>query len=176
MTGDRVIRPYRGKYPEVDPSVYLADSAVVIGDVVIGRDSSIWFHTVVRGDINFIRIGERTNIQDGCVLHVAHEAHALVIGSDVTVGHGAIVHACTVRDGCLVGMGAIILDGAVIGENSLVAAGSLVKMNDVIPAGVLAAGSPARVVRPLTADEIGSLKDTAAGYVEYAKNYLSGTV
>lgn len=167
-----VIQAYGGITPTIDPSVFLAAGSVVVGNVTIGRDSSVWFNTVVRGDLNPISIGERTNIQDGCVLHVDHERYGLTIGSEVTVGHGAIVHACTVGDGSLVGMGAIVLDGAVVGKGCLVAAGSLVKMRDVIPDGVLAAGSPARVVRPLSPEEIAGLRRTALNYVDYSRSYL----
>lgn len=169
-----MIRPYRGTTPTVAPSVFVAESAEIIGDVVIGEDSSVWFHAVVRGDVNFIRIGSRTNIQDGAILHVTHDARPLIIGSDITVGHGAIVHACTVNNGCLIGMGSIVLDGAVIGRNSLVAAGSLVKMNEIVPEGVLVAGTPARVVRELSPPEIASILESASGYVETAKYYQSG--
>lgn len=169
-----MIRPYRGTAPTVAPSVFVAESAEIIGDVVIGEDSSVWFNAVVRGDVNSIRIGSRTNIQDGAILHVTHDTGQLIIGSDITVGHGAIVHACTVNDGCLVGMGSIVLDGAVIGRNSLVAAGSLVKMNEIVPEGVLVAGTPARVVRELSPSEIASILESASGYVETAKYYQSG--
>lgn len=168
-----MILPYRGVTPTVDPTAFVAPGAVIIGDVTIGRDSGIWFNAVVRGDINVIRIGERTNVQDGCILHVASERFGLFVGSEVTVGHGAILHACVVGDGVLVGMGAIVLDGAEVGEGSLVAAGSLVRMGDVIPPGVLAAGSPARVIRPLRAEEVGTIRRTAADYVGYARNYGS---
>lgn len=167
-----VIQTYGGIAPTIDPSVFLAEGSVVIGNVTIGRDSSVWFNVVVRGDVNTISIGERTNIQDGCVLHVDHERYGLTIGSDVTVGHGAIVHACTVGDGSLVGMGAIVLDGAVVGKECLVAAGSLVKMRDTIPDGVLVAGSPAKVVRPLSPEEIAGLRRSALNYVAYSRSYL----
>ncbi len=166
-----MIHPYRGKVPTLGERVFLVASAEIIGDVTIGNDSSVWFNAVVRGDINVIRIGERTNIQDGCLLHVVHDTHPLTVGSDVTVGHGAILHGCTVGDTCLIGMGAIVLDGARVGERSLVAAGSLVRMNDEIPPGVLAAGSPAKVVRPLTDAETASLAQTALNYMAYVKHY-----
>jgi carbonic anhydrase/acetyltransferase-like protein (isoleucine patch superfamily) len=166
-----LIHAYRGKVPTLGKRVFIVDSTEIIGDVTIGDDSSVWFNTVVRGDINVIRIGARTNIQDGCILHVVHDTHALTIGSGVTVGHGVILHGCTVGDGCLIGMGAIVLDGAKVGDGSLVAAGSLVKMNDEIPPGVLAAGSPAKVVRPLTDEETASLEQTALNYMAYVRNY-----
>ncbi len=166
-----MIHAYRGVLPVIDPSVFLAAGSEVIGNVTIGRDSGVWFNAVVRGDVNVVTIGERTNIQDGCILHVDHAKYPLAIGSDVTVGHGAVLHACTVSDECLIGMGAIVLDGAVVGKNALVAAGSLVKMRDVIPEGVLVAGSPARVVRALTPGEIATIRQSALNYVAYARAY-----
>jgi carbonic anhydrase/acetyltransferase-like protein (isoleucine patch superfamily) len=169
-----LIRAYRGVLPTVHPSVFLAPGSEVIGNVTIGRDSSVWFNAVIRGDIHSITIGERTNIQDGCVVHVTRDRYGVTIGSDVTVGHGAIVHACTVGDGCLIGMGAVVLDGAVIGRNTLIAAGSLVKMRDAVPEGVLAAGYPAKVVRSLTGEEIAEIRQTALNYVGDARSYVSG--
>ena len=165
------ILPYRGIVPKIDPSVFVAEGAHVIGDVEIGKKSSVWFNAVVRGDVNHVRIGERTNVQDGAVLHVTGGTSPLNIGSGVTVGHSAIVHAATVHDFSLIGMGAIILDDAVVGPYSLIAAGAVVLGGTVIPEGVLAAGIPAKVVRPLTADERRSLVDSADHYVEYAASY-----
>ena len=169
-----VIHPYKGVYPTIDPTAFIAPGSHVIGNVTIGREAGIWFGAVVRGDINTITIGDRTNIQDNCVLHVINDEFPLTIGSDVTVGHGAILHACTIGDGSLVGMGALVIDGAVVGRDSLVAAGSLVKMRQVIPDGVLAAGSPAKVVRPLSPEEIAGMRRTALDYVRYAKGYAIG--
>ena len=166
-----MIHPYRGVRPALHASVYAAESAEIIGDVEIGADSSIWFHTVVRGDVNTIRIGERTNIQDGCVLHVRGETGPLVIGSDVTVGHGAIVHACLVGSHCLVGMGAIILDNAEINPYTLVAAGAVVREGARFPGGVLVAGVPAKIVRELTPDERTMIDESARSYVAYARTY-----
>lgn len=167
----RLIHAYRGRVPTIGERVFIVESAQIIGDVTIGNDSSVWFNAVIRGDINVIRIGERTNIQDGCILHVVHDTHPLVVGSDVTVGHGAILHGCTIGNSCLIGMGATVLDGAKVGDRSLVAAGSLVKVDDEIPPGVLAAGSPARVVRDLTKAETASLSQAALNYITYARNY-----
>lgn len=166
-----MIHPYKGALPSIHPSVFVAEGAQVIGNVTIGRDSSVWFNAVIRGDINTITIGEETNIQDNCVLHVINDEYPLVIGSGVTVGHGAILHACAIGDGCLIGMGALVIDGATVGRNSLIAAGSLVKMRDAIPEGVLAAGTPAKVVRALTGDEIAAMRRTALNYVEYTRGY-----
>lgn len=165
------LRSFKGRLPTVDPSAYVEQSAQVIGDVVIGPRSSIWFNTVVRGDVHFIRIGEETNIQDLCVLHVTGGKHPLNIGSRVTVGHSVTLHGCTVGDLCLIGMGSTILDGAEIGEGSLVAAGSLVAPGTKIPPGSLAMGSPAKVKRPLTPEERKSLEASAATYVQTAKAY-----
>ena len=153
--------------------MFIAEGAHIIGDVEIGRESSVWFNTVIRGDVNYIRIGERTNVQDGCVLHVTHEKYPLRIGSNVTIGHGAIVHAATIHDYCLIGMGAKILDNAKVGPFALVAAGSLVREDFVVPEGTLVAGIPARVKRPLTGKERQQIEQSAQHYVEYVKTYQS---
>jgi len=147
-------------------------SAVVIGDVVIGEESSLWFNVVVRGDVNFIRIGDRTNIQDGSVVHVTHDTHPTEIGREVTVGHHATLHGCTVEDGCLIGSGAVVLDGVTVGSESLVAAGALVTPGTRIPPGMLAQGVPARAVRKLTQDEIRHLREGAFNYVRYRLDYM----
>ena len=161
---------HHGVRPSVHPGAFVAEGAVLVGDVVVGVDSSIWFHAVLRGDINRIRVGDRTNVQDGAVLHVTH-ACAVEVGNDVTIGHQALVHGCVVADGSLIGMGAVVLDGARIGARSLVAAGAVVREGFVVPEGVLAAGVPARVVRPLTDEEKQSLLQSALHYVEYARSY-----
>jgi carbonic anhydrase/acetyltransferase-like protein (isoleucine patch superfamily) len=165
------ILPYRGKFPEIDESVFIAEGAVVIGDVVIGRDSNIWFNAVIRGDVNYIRIGERTNIQDGCILHVTTEKYPLIVGNDVTVGHGAILHGAIIRDKCLIGMGAVVLDRAEVQSYSLVAAGSLVRQGFVVPEGTLVAGVPAKVVRELTEEEKKAIEESAIHYVELSREY-----
>jgi len=165
------ILPYRGKFPEIDESVFIADGAVVIGDVVIGKESNIWFNAVIRGDVNYIRIGERTNIQDGCILHVTGEKYPLIVGNDVTVGHGAILHGAIIHDKCLIGMGAVVLDGAEVKPYSLVAAGSLVRQGFVVPEGTLVAGVPAKVVRDLTDEERKMIEVSALHYVELSKEY-----
>jgi gamma-carbonic anhydrase len=166
-----MILPYKGISPRIDPTVFVAEGAQIIGDVEIGSGSSVWFNTVIRGDVHFIRIGERTNIQDGCVLHVTHDTYPLVIGSDVTVGHGAILHAATIQDCCLIGMGAIVLDDATVGRYSLVAAGSLVQEHFQVPEGSLVAGVPARVKRMLTDEEREGIAQSARNYMEYADDY-----
>ena len=163
--------PYRGIKPRIHESVFIADGAKVVGDVEIGQQSSIWFNAVVRGDVHSITIGERTNIQDNCVLHVTYKKFALRIGSNVTVGHSAILHGCTIGDYCLIGMGAIILDNAVIHSHSLVAAGAVVQQNFEVPEGTLVAGVPADIKRPLTAEETTFLERSAQNYVDYVKTY-----
>lgn len=163
--------PYKGVLPRIDPTVFVADGARIIGDVVVGKECSIWYNAVVRGDVHYIRIGERTNVQDGVIVHVTHGKYPCVIGSDITIGHGAIIHAATLDDCCLIGMGAIVLDNARIGSFSLVAAGALVLENQVIPEGVLVAGVPAVVKRELSAEEKGELKQSALNYAEYARTF-----
>ena len=150
-------------------------SAEIIGDVVVGKDSSIWYNAVIRGDVNYIRIGERTNIQDGCLLHVRYKKYPLLIGSNITVGHGAILHACTIKDYCLIGMGAIILDNAQINSYTLIAAGTVVLNNTVIPEGVLVAGVPGKVMRDLSAAERTMIEESAQNYVDYVRTYQETT-
>jgi carbonic anhydrase/acetyltransferase-like protein (isoleucine patch superfamily) len=158
--------------PKLHASVFVAQGACIIGDVEIGRDSSVWFNTVIRGDVHYIRIGERTNIQDNCVCHVTHKKYPLNIGSRVTVGHNATLHGCTVGDSSLIGMGAIVLDNATVSSRSMVAAGTLVPEGFVVPTEMLVAGIPAKVKRPLTLDEIKYLGQSADNYVAYVKSYL----
>src|SRR6202790_585156 len=142
------IRPYRGKRPQVAASAYIDPAAVIIGDVVISEDSSVWPCTVIRGDVHHIRIGARTNIQDGCVLHVMRDEWPLTLGDDVTIGHSVTLHGCTIESRCLIGMGAIILNGAHIGTGSIIAAGALIPERTMIPSGSLVMGSPGKVTRP----------------------------
>jgi carbonic anhydrase/acetyltransferase-like protein (isoleucine patch superfamily) len=158
-----------GIVPTIPDSVLIAPGARIIGDVVMGERSSVWYNVVIRGDVHYIRIGEETNIQDGSVLHVTHDTHPLVIGNRVTVGHGVRLHGCTVEDETLIGIGAIVLDGAVVEERSMVAAGALVPPGMRVPSGKLVAGVPARVRRDLNADELANFKESADRYVEYAR-------
>ena len=167
----QMIHRYNSITPTIHPTVFLVDSAEIIGDVHIGNESSVWYNAVIRGDVHYIRIGERTNIQDGCLLHVRHETSPLTIGNDVTLGHGAIVHGCTIHDTCLIGMGAIVLDNAIINSYTLVAAGAVVRNDTEVPEGVLVAGVPARVIRQLTDQERTMIEKSAQQYVEYAKTY-----
>lgn len=171
MPGSHII-PFKGTQPQIGADVFLAAGACVIGDTIIGKQSSIWFNTIIRGDVHSIRIGERTNIQDNTMVHVTAGQSGCVIGNDVTIGHNAVIHACTVEDLCLVGMGAVILDKAVIGRGSLVGAGALVTQGKVFPPGSLIMGSPAKVVRSLTPEEIEKLKDSALHYVNTARAYM----
>ncbi len=168
-----MIRRYKEKLPDVDDSAYIEDSAQIIGDVVIGEESSVWFNAVVRGDVNYIRIGQKTNVQDGSVLHVTKETHPLIIGDEVTVGHNVTLHGCTIRDRCLIGMGAVVLDGARVGEDAIVGAGALVTENMVVEPKTLVVGVPARPVRELTHDEVARIRKSAKNYIDYANNYRS---
>ena len=167
------IRPYRGVTPQAAASAYIDESARIVGDVVIGEECSVWLNAVVRGDVNYVRIGARTNLQDGVLVHVNRDpSHPTVVGEDVTVGHGAILHGCTVGDRCLVGMGAILLNGCRIGSDSIVAAGTLVTEGTEVPPGSLVMGSPGRVRRPVTDAERAFIARSAANYVEYRRGYL----
>lgn len=166
-----MIYPYEGKYPEIHPSVFMTDDVVIVGDVHVAEQANIWFGTVIRGDVNRVEIGARSNIQDNCTLHETWKKYRLVIGADVTVGHGAILHGCTIEDGCLIGMGAKVLDRAVVGSESLVAAGAVVREGFEVPPGSLIAGVPAKVVRPLTGEERAGGRQSAANYLFYVEQY-----
>ncbi len=169
-----MIRTFNGKRPVIGAHVFLAETCAVIGDVEIGDGSSIWYSTVVRGDLMPIKIGARTSVQDGTVVHITAGKFGTTIGDDCTIGHAATVHACVVEDLCLIGMGAISLDGARIGTGSLVGAGALVTPGTHIPPGSLVIGSPARVKRPVNDVEREQIKYGALHYVELARRYLAG--
>ncbi len=171
MTRIPDIRPYQGKFPEIAASAYIDPAAVVIGDVVIGEESSIWPMTVVRGDVHHIRIGRRTNIQDGCVLHVMKDQYPLVVGDDVTVGHSVTLHGCTIHSHVLIGMGCIILNGAVIGSHCIIAAGTLITERTVIPEGSLVMGAPGKVKRQVLESDQQSITAYAERYAQYAEVY-----
>jgi gamma-carbonic anhydrase len=158
--------------PSVHPTAYIDDSAQVIGDVEIGEESSVWMAVVIRGDVHRIRIGSRSNVQDGTVVHVMKDTHATTIGNDVTIAHAAVVHGCTIEDRCLIGMGAILLNGAVIGSGSIVAAGALVVEGMQVPPRSLVMGSPAKVTRPLTDAEVAEIQMYADRYVKYRLDYM----
>jgi gamma-carbonic anhydrase len=167
-----MIREFIGKLPTYNDSNFIAETAAVIGDVHLGEDASVWFGASVRGDVNRIRIGERSNIQDNAVIHVTHGSAPTHIGAGVTVGHSAIIHGCTVEDDVLIGMGAIVLDHAVIGSHTIIGAGALVTGGVKIPPGSLVLGSPAKVVRALRPEEIDSIADYSRNYVRYKDIYL----
>jgi carbonic anhydrase/acetyltransferase-like protein (isoleucine patch superfamily) len=166
-----MIAAYAGRTPRVDPTAFIVESATVIGDVVIGPESSIWFGAVLRGDIESIRIGARSNVQDNATLHVVGGKFGTTLGDGVTVGHNAVVHGCIVEDGCLIGMGAIVLDGVVIGTESLVGAGTLVAPGTRIPPRSLVLGRPGKVIRPVSDDELERMCSSASNYVGYARQY-----
>jgi carbonic anhydrase/acetyltransferase-like protein (isoleucine patch superfamily) len=168
------LRAFEGKRPTIGRGVFLAETCAVIGDVEIGDESSIWYSTVVRGDVMPIRIGARTSVQDGTIVHVTAGRFGTTIGNDCTVGHGAIIHACVVEDFCLIGMGAILLDGARIGRGSLVGAGALVTPGTDIPPGSLVIGSPAKVKRPVNDKEREQIEYGATHYVALTRTYLAG--
>ncbi len=168
-----MILPYQQILPRLGNNVFLAPSATVIGDVEIGEECGIWFNTVIRGDVNYIRIGPRTNIQDLCMCHVTLNKWPLIIGEGVTVGHSAILHGCVIQDYCLIGMGAKILDGARVGPQALVAAGALVREGFVVPERTLVAGVPAAVKRTLTPEEVENLFASAERYIRYKNEYLA---
>lgn len=169
-----MIKPYRGMTPTIADTAFIEDTAVIVGDVVIEADSSVWFHSVVRGDVNYIRIGRRTNVQDLSLLHVTHDTYPLIIGDDVTVGHHVVLHGCTIHNRVLVGMGAVLMDGVVVEDDCIIGAGALVTEHTKIPPGSLVIGSPARVKRPLRETELAWLKESAQNYVRYARDYMTG--
>jgi gamma-carbonic anhydrase len=166
-----MIRPYRSILPRIDSTAYVDPSAQVIGDVEMGPESSAWMNVVIRGDVNWIRIGRRTNIQDGSVVHVMRDTHPTIVGDEVTVGHGVILHGCTVRDRCLVGMGAILLNGVEVGEDCIIAAGTLVPEGMQVPPRSLVVGHPGRVRRVLSDEDVASIARYAERYVGYARDY-----
>jgi carbonic anhydrase/acetyltransferase-like protein (isoleucine patch superfamily) len=167
-----MLRQYKGMTPRVHASAYVDDSAQVIGDVEIGEESSVWMNAVVRGDVHWIRVGRRSNIQDGTVVHVMNGTHPTTIGNDVTIGHGALVHGCTLGDRILVGMGAILLNGVNVGADSIVAAGTLLPERTQIPPRSLVMGSPGKVKRPLTDEEVASILVYSERYVGYRLDYM----
>lgn len=174
-----MIRPFSGVHPKIDPTVFIAETAVIVGDVEIGAQSSIWYNVVARGDVNYIRIGKRTNVQDLSMLHVTHKKDAadpgapLIIGDDVTVGHSVTLHGCTIKNGAFIGMQAIVMDKAVVGRGALVGARALVTEGTIIPPHTLWVGAPAKYKRDLTQEEIARLANSASNYVNYALQYIN---
>ncbi len=167
-----MLLPHHDKYPLIAPSAFIEKSAQLIGEVTIGDESSVWFNAVVRGDVNFIRIGNRSNVQDSSVIHVTRNLHPTLIGNEVTIGHSVTLHGCTIGDRCLIGIGAIVLDGAVIGEESIVAAGSVIAPATVVPPRMLVMGTPGRPRRSLTDSEILQLRQSAENYVQYRLDFV----
>ena len=167
---------YQNMIPKIGKDVFIAEGAKVIGDVEIGNYCSIWFNAVVRGDVNHIKIGEKTNVQDNCVLHVTNKTAPLNIGSGVTIGHGVILHGCTIEDNCLIGSGSIIWDKAVIGEGSVVGAGSVVLSYFKVPPSSLVLGMPAKIKAKVTYEHYQEILNSAEQYAEYARNYLKNMV
>lgn len=168
-----IIRSFGGKTPILHASAFVAPGAVIVGDVELGEGASFWFGCVARGDVNHVRIGARTNIQDLTTIHVTSKTHPTLIGDEVTVGHRVVLHGCTVKDRCLIGIGSVVMDGAVVGPESVVGAGALVPPGMVVPPRTLVMGSPAKVKRELSPAELEALKKSADNYVEYAARYVA---
>ncbi|TMN87237.1 gamma carbonic anhydrase family protein [Pseudoalteromonas phenolica] len=174
-----MIRSYKGIYPKLEKSVYVNESAVLVGDITIGEDSSVWPLVAARGDVNYIQIGERTNIQDGSVLHLTRKSannpdgYPLIIGDDVTVGHKVMLHGCKLGNRILVGMGAIVMDNAIVEDDVIIGGGALVPPNKKLESGYLYVGSPVKQARPLTDSELAFLKISALNYVELKDDYLA---
>jgi carbonic anhydrase/acetyltransferase-like protein (isoleucine patch superfamily) len=170
-----MLRPYKGILPRVHPTVFVDQTAQVIGDVEIGEESSVWMNVVMRGDVHWVRVGRRSNVQDGTIVHVMNGTHPTTIGDDVTIGHAAVVHGCTLHDRVLVGMGAIILNGVEVGEDSIIAAGTLLPEGMTVPPRSLVMGSPGKVRRTLGDEEVVSILGFASRYVAYRLDYLQST-
>ena len=173
MPGADIIA-YKGKSPKLSESCFLASGARVIGDLEIGEETSVWFNTVIRADCCYIRIGKRSNIQDNTVIHVTKNKHPTIIGDDVTIGHGAILHGCKIGNHCLIGMGATIMDGVEIPDNSFIAAGALITPFKKFESGMLIKGVPAKAVRKLTEAELNAISFNRDNYLEYTANYIEG--
>jgi carbonic anhydrase/acetyltransferase-like protein (isoleucine patch superfamily) len=171
-----MIKDFNGIQPKIHETAFVADDAIIIGDVEIGEDASVWFGSILRGDVNYIRIGARTNIQDATVIHVSSKTHPTILEEEITVGHRVTLHGCHVMPGCLIGIGAILLDGVRVGANSLVAAGSLLTPDTQIPSGSLVMGAPAKVKRPLTDKELTDLPRFWKNYVELKQQYFDRSV
>ncbi|GGB81675.1 gamma carbonic anhydrase family protein [Flavobacterium suaedae] len=164
-----VIREVNGKFPQIPDDCFVAENATIVGNVTLGAECSIWFNAVVRGDVNYIKVGDRVNIQDGAVIHCTYEKHPTVIGNNVSIGHNAIVHGCTVKDNVLIGMGAIVMDNCVIESNSIIAAGAVVTQNTVVESGAIYAGVPAKKVKNIDeSDFAGEIKRISGNYVMYS--------
>ncbi|HOI30111.1 MAG TPA: gamma carbonic anhydrase family protein [Melioribacteraceae bacterium] len=176
LEGENKLFPYGDLFPKINKTVFLAPGSKIVGDVEIDEDSSVWYNCVVRGDVNFVKIGKMTNIQDLSMLHVTNGKFPLIIGNKVTVGHSVTLHGCKLKDLCLIGMGAVVLDGAVIEERSMVAAGAVVRPGFFVPTGKLAAGVPASIVRDLSEEEIEEFEISAKRYVSYTKTTVDSLI
>lgn len=170
-----LILTVKGLSPQIGKDCFIVENATIAGDVIMGEKCSVWFTAVVRGDVNSIRIGNRTNIQDGAVIHCTYEKASTTIGNDVSIGHRAIVHGCTVEDGALIGMGAIVMDNAVVGKNCIIAAGAVVLENTICEAGHIYAGIPAKKIKQLTPEQIEGLSKTAGNYIMYSSWFSEGS-
>ncbi|MBI5328243.1 MAG: gamma carbonic anhydrase family protein [Deltaproteobacteria bacterium] len=166
-----MIKPYKGINPKIHETAYIEDSAHIVGDVEIGEYSSIWCNAVLRGDVHYIKLGKRTNIQDNCVLHGTKGVWPVILGDDITVGHNVTLHGCVIKDRCLIGMGAIILDGVTIGEDSIIGAGALVTERTIIPPRSLVLGMPGKVARQLKDEEVARILKSAKNYIEYSEEH-----
>jgi carbonic anhydrase/acetyltransferase-like protein (isoleucine patch superfamily) len=164
-----VIKPVNGKHPVIPSDCYVAENATIVGDVTLGEQCSVWFNAVIRGDVHFIKIGNKVNIQDGAIVHCTYQKHPTIIGNNVSIGHNAIVHGCTIKDNVLIGMGAIVMDNCVVESNSIVAAGAVVTQNTVVPSGTIYAGVPARKVKDIDASNFaGEIERISNNYVMYS--------
>lgn len=172
FTNETHLFPFNNKFPNINNSVFMASGSKIIGDVEIGEFSSIWYNTVIRGDVNFIRIGAYTNVQDSSMIHVTNKTFPTIIGSKVTIGHSATLHGCTLKDLCLIGMGAVVLDGALVESFSMVAAGAVIKPGFVVPTGKLVAGVPAKIVRDLSREEMEDFEASALRYKKYTEDTI----
>lgn len=170
-----MIKPHKGIHPKIHPAAYIEESAQIIGDVEIGEHSSVWCNAVLRGDVHYIKLGKRTNIQDNCVLHGTNGVYPVMLGDDITVGHNVTLHGCVIKDRCLIGMGSIILDGVTIGEDSIIGAGALVTEKTIIPPRSLVMGLPGKVARQLTDEDAARILKSAKNYIEYSKDYKNET-
>jgi carbonic anhydrase/acetyltransferase-like protein (isoleucine patch superfamily) len=165
-----IIKAVNGKHPQIPNDCYVAENATVVGDVILGSQCSIWFNAVIRGDVHFIKIGNKVNIQDGAIIHCTYQKHPTIIGNNVSIGHNAIVHGCTVHDNVLIGMGAIVMDNCIIESNAIVAAGAVVTQNTVVESGTIYAGVPAKKVKDIsTSDFAGEIERISNNYVMYSR-------
>lgn len=169
-----IIKPVRGKHPHIPASCFIAENATIVGEVTMGEDCSVWFNAVIRGDVHFIKMGNRVNVQDGAIIHATYQKSPTTIGNNVSIGHNAIVHGCTVQDNVLIGMGSIVMDDCIIEENSIIAAGAVVTKNTRVESGSIYAGIPAKKVKDISADLLtGEIHRIAENYVAYASWFRS---